>query len=137
MPKPKKVKMKFTAIKRTSNDVAIEDRLAGCGRKEAEHIIYVGELVERMLKSEFGAVLKALTAGRTSAELGSNRDGKLSADRILGRLEMADGLWSDLEQFVIDKDTQLRPIQTLDRHPESMSVADERIVREEDFVYTA
>lgn len=109
MPRPKKIKMTFTSPKRSQTDIAIEERIAGCGRKESEHIIYVGELVERMLKGEFGAVLKALTAGRVSAELSSNRDGKLSADRILGRLEMADGLMADLEQFVIDKDSQLQP----------------------------
>lgn len=137
MGRPRKVKMQFTTPKRTANDVAIEERLAGCGRKEAEHIIYVGDLVERILKSEFGAVIKALTAGRTSAELSSNRDGKLSSERILGRLEMAESLWSDLEQFVLDKDSYTRPVIMNDKHPETMSVADERIVREDNFVYTA
>lgn len=111
MPMKRKVKLKFSTPKRTQIDIAIEERIAGCGRKEAEHIIYVGQLVERMLKSEFGAVLKALTAGRTSAELSANRDGKVSADRILGRCEMAESLWGDLEQFVLDKDSQLRPIE--------------------------
>jgi hypothetical protein len=108
--RPKK-KMQFKSVPRTNQDIAIEERLAGCGRKESEHIIYVGALVERTLKGEFGAVLKALTAGRTSAELSSNRDGKMSADRILGRLEMADNLWADLEQFVLDKDAQLKPLE--------------------------
>lgn len=111
MPAKRKVKLQFNTPKRTATDVAIEERIAGCGRKEAEHIIYVGQLVERMLKSEFGAVLKALTAGRTSAELSGNRDGKITSDRILGRCEMAESLWGDLEQFVLDKDAQLRPIE--------------------------
>jgi len=100
----------------TPIDIAIEERLAACGRKEAEHIVYVGELVERTLKSEFGAVIRALTAGRVSNELSANRDGKLSSDRILGRLEMADLLWQDLEQFVLDKDTYKRPIKE-DKEP--------------------
>lgn len=130
-----KIKMNFSTPKRSATDIAIEDRLAGCGRLEAEHIIYVGELVERMLKSEFGAVLKALTAGRASAELSANRDGKLSADRILGRLEMADGLWSDLEQFVLDKDSQLRPIPNAERKIESISEILNRDSREETFQY--
>lgn len=131
-----KVKMNFTAPKRVVHDTAIEERLAGCGRKEAEHIIYVGELVERILKHEFGAVLRALTAGRTGAELQANRDGKLSADRILGRIEMADALWSDLEQFVIDKDAQLAPIPVADRKPESVSEREQRDIREESFTYS-
>lgn len=134
--KLRKKKMKFSTPKRSQTDIAIEERLAACGRLEAEHIIYVGELVERLLKSEFGAVLKALTAGRASAELASNKDGKLSADRILGRLEMADSLWSDLEQFVIDKDSQLRPIPRQEKVQESISVADEKNIREESFTYS-
>ena len=109
MPRPKKI----VASKRnkvTSIDVAIEERLAACGRREAVHIIYVGDLVERALKGEIGAVLKALMVGRTSREISDNRDGKLSADRILGRLEMVEILWCDLEQFVLDKDTMKEPV---------------------------
>lgn len=112
-----KKKLNFKAIKRTNQDVAIEERLTRCAKNEAEHIIYVGELVERILKSEFGAVLKALTAGRASAELTANKDGKLSSDRILGRVEMANALWDDLEQFVMDKDAQLTPIPMTSTEP--------------------
>lgn len=89
--------------KKSRTDQAIEERLAGCARSEASHIIYVGELVERVLCGEFGAVIKALTAGRISTEL-STRDGSVSSDRRIGRLEMANDLWTDLEQFVLDKD---------------------------------
>lgn len=100
-----------------SNTLAIEERLLGCSRKESEHIIYVGQLVEKALTGEVGAVIKALTAGRVSAELNSNRDGKLSPDRVLGRVEMANNLWDDLEQFVIDKDVLLRPITETTKVP--------------------
>lgn len=137
--KPKKlkkeIKMTFSTPKRTHTDIAIEERLAGCGRQESEHIIYVGELVERMLNGEFGAVLKALTAGRTSAELASNKDGKVSSERILGRLEMADSLWSDLEQFVLDKDAMLRPLPVAERVIESTLAADDRQTFEQKFQY--
>ena len=94
-----------------SHKFQIEERLIGCARKEHEHIIYIGDLVERIMRSEFGAVLKALTAGRVSQEIASNKDGKLSSERVLGRLEMADNLWNDLEQFVMDKDSLLRPLE--------------------------
>lgn len=97
-------------IKKTQADIAIEERLTKCAKGESEHIIYVGEVVERTLKGEFGAIIKALTAGRTSRELAENRDGKMSADRILGRIEMAEILWNDLEQFVEDKDKALEPV---------------------------
>lgn len=88
----------------------IEERLIKCAQKELEHIIYVGQLVERVLQSEFGAVLKALTAGRVSQEIASNKDNRLSSDRVLGRIEMADSLWNDLEQFVADKDKFMTPV---------------------------
>ncbi len=88
----------------TSSDMAIEERLASAGRGERNSIIYLGELVERNLKGEMGAILKALTTGRISSELQIARDNKISSDRILGRLEMAEELWQDFENFVNDKD---------------------------------
>lgn len=97
--------------KTTQIDIAIEERLAGCGRNEEEHIIYVGQLVERILKGEFGAVIKALTVGRISSELASSKSGSVSSDRILGRLEMAEHLWNDLELYVLDKDKLLAPVK--------------------------
>lgn len=109
--RPKKVKpeIRIETVE-TVTKLPIEERLAGCGRQEVEHIVYVGELVEKVLNSEFGAVLKALTTGRISYELTLNRESTVSPDRILGRLEMADLLWKDLEQYVIDKDAVQRPI---------------------------
>lgn len=99
----KKVKLDEIKKKPSKQEKEIEERLAGASRNEASHIIYLGELVERTLRSEFGAVLKALTAGRISMEL-STRDSTISSDRRIGRLEMANELWTDLEQYVIDKD---------------------------------
>lgn len=111
MAKSKKVQIAESAKKAKATQVSldIEERLAGCGRKEAEHIIYVGNLVERALKGEIGAVIKALTVGRTSAELSNSRTLNISSERVLGRLEMADSLWGDFEQFVLDKDKLLAP----------------------------
>lgn len=91
----------------TKKDLDIEERLAGCGRKEPEHIIYIGELVERTLKAEFGAVIKALTAGRISMELEHKKSSGLTSDWHLGRASMGNDLWNDLEQYVLDKDTVL------------------------------
>ena len=93
----------ISKAKKTRQDEDIEERLAGCSRHEAQHIVYVGDLVEKVLRSEFGAVLKALTAGRISTEL-ATRDSSISSDRRIGRLEMANDLWQDLEQFVLDRD---------------------------------
>ncbi len=105
-----KAKSGRTAVKRTSGvDESIEERLASAGRGDVSAIIHLRDLVERTLKGEFGAILKALTVGRTSRELAENRDGKLSSDRVLGRIEMAELLWNDLEQYVIDGDSLLVP----------------------------
>ncbi|MBX4189760.1 hypothetical protein KW791_00460 [Candidatus Parcubacteria bacterium] len=90
--------------KTSTVDMAIEERLASAGRRERHSIIYLGELVERHLRGEIGAILKALTAGRISTELGKSSVSGVSAERVLGRLEMAESLWNDLEQFVHDKD---------------------------------
>lgn len=106
-----KKKLMSTKLKRSSVDLAIEDRLAACGRGEPEHIIYVGMIVENLLKGEAGAIIKALTAGRSSSEILSNMSGKLSSDRVLGRIEAYENLWNDLEQFVLDKDRANEPIQ--------------------------
>lgn len=93
----------------TQVDLQIEDRLAGCGRKEPEHIQYVGVLVERALKGEIGAILKALTAGRISMELELSKTSNKTSDWHLGRCSMGNDLWNDLEQFVLDKDNLQRP----------------------------
>ena len=89
----------------------MRDRIAACGRKDSDQVIYVGELVEKVMKSEFGVILEALTAGRTTFEIGANRNSALSCDRVLGRIEMASLLFEDLEQFILDKDALLRPIE--------------------------
>jgi hypothetical protein len=89
--------------KQTRHERDIESKLIGCSRKEAQDIIYVGLLVERTLRGEFGAVLKALTAGRIASEL-SDRTSTVASERRVGRLEMANQLWEDLEEYVHDKD---------------------------------
>jgi len=95
--------------KETIADISVEDRLTRASRGEHDSIVYLGELVERILKGEFGAIIKALTAGRISRELSEAKQAPVSSDRILGRIEMAENLWNDLEQFVLDKDVCLTP----------------------------
>lgn len=111
MAKSKKTQIAETAKKQklTQVQIDIEERLAGCGRKEPEHIIYVGNLVERALRGEIGAVIKALTVGRVASELAISKSSSVSSERVLGRLEMADSLWGDFEQFVLDKDKLMKP----------------------------
>lgn len=106
--------------RKNAQQVSIEERLAGCGRQEPEHIEYVGTIVETVLKSEFGAILKALTAGRLSMELYSSKTSNRSSDWHLGRASMANDLWHDFEQFVIDAD-KLRQPKEIEIHQESDS----------------
>lgn len=120
--RPRKVRQKI----KNPKVFDIEERLTGCSRREAQHIIYVGTLVEHALLGEIGAVIKALTAGRVSAELASNKDGKLSSERVLGRVEMANSLWDDLEQFVIDKDNVNKPIPEPNNFQESVTESEAR-----------
>jgi len=112
MARPTKRKVISDSIKQTrknAQQISIEERLAGCGRQEPEHIEYVGSLVEIVLKGEFGAILKALTAGRLSMELYSSKTSNRSSDWHLGRASMANDLWHDFEQFVIDADKLRQP----------------------------
>lgn len=114
----KKLDEAIKKAKKTKHDVAIEERLIGCSKKEASHIHYIGDLVERILQGEFGAVIKALTAGRISQELHSAKHSGLSSDRVLGRIEMAENLWNDLEQFVLDRDKLALEANDETRQPE-------------------
>ena len=108
----------------TPVQLSIEERLAAAGRNEPDAVIYIGQLVERVLQGEFGAIIKALTAGRISTELSQARGSMTSSDRILGRLEMAENLWNDLEQFVMDKDSLNKP-QSYDEGVQSFNYSPE------------
>jgi hypothetical protein len=112
MPRISKKKRIVETVKKqksTQQQLSIEDRLAGCGRNEPEHIQYVGDVVEGVLRGEFGAILKALTAGRLSMELDHSKTSGRSSDWHLGRASMANDLWQDFEQYVLDKDRLKQP----------------------------
>jgi len=113
----------------------IEERLLLCAKGDHDSTVYIGELVERCLTGEIGAVLKALTAGRTAIEIQRNRDNKLSAERVLGRIEMADLLWNDLEQYVADKDALLQPLKEVKPSYETVSEGTPQAA-EQNFSYT-
>lgn len=87
----------------------IEERLA---RRSPEDVIYLGELVENFLNTDCGALLTVLLNSRVSMELEKSLRSNISADRVLGRCEMANILMGDFEQFVIDKQKMSEPIET-------------------------
>lgn len=90
--------------KKTKAGQDIQERLVRCAKADPQEIIYVGLLVERTLKGEFGEILQALTSGRTSEELSAQKSSSKSSDYHLGRLSAFNDLWNDLEQYVHDKD---------------------------------
>ena len=85
-------------------------------RRQPADLIYIGDLVEKHCflgegkPSEFLQLLKALTEGRAEQEVLATPNG-VSAETILGRVQMAFKLVNDLQQFVIDRDDAKRPIK--------------------------
>ena len=88
-------------------------------RRSNDDIIYIGSLVEKHCfkngneSTEFLELIKALTEGRAEQEALMNKPDQ-SAQRILGRIEMAYRLINDLNQFVIDKEAINRPLSKED-----------------------
>lgn len=88
--------------------MTIEERLL---RRDTEDLIYIGELVEKMLLQETGSILKALTNGRISHEAETSAKSGLSAERHLGRIEAYQQVMNDLETFVTDMKKLKEPIE--------------------------
>lgn len=112
MPRIKKVKLTqkdLDKAKDSVTDLAIEDRITRSSKGDTDSIVHIGEVVEKLLVGEAGAILKALTVGRISMELDSAKVSGKTSDFHLGRLSMANDLWNDLEQYVLDKDKVLAP----------------------------
>ena len=105
---------------RGNSDMTIRERII---RRLPEDIIYLGDLVEKHMYGEFGEVLDALTQGRINEEVLKERNG-VSPDRILGRCEMAARLSQDLEQYVVDRDEIMKPLEMKEKETES-PIADE------------
>ena len=112
MPRIKQTKVKFIS---NNKDAMIHEKLIACSNGDASAIVEIGEIVEHFLKSSMAVIIETLTVGRRSMELETSRVNNVSADRILGRLEMADIIWKDLEQYVHDKDMAQRRIKVSHR----------------------
>lgn len=107
----RKIKAQPAPLKAPASQKAIDERLASAAQGELRDIVYIGELVEKVLLGEFGSVLRALMKGRAAMELNESRvTAKVSADRYLGRLDAYERILSDLEQYVLDKDFAFKKI---------------------------
>lgn len=120
MPKIKQTGVRFIS---NSNDSRIHEVLVSCAQGDPSAIIEIGQLVENFLKSPMAVVLESLTVGRRSMELEQSRQAQMSSDRFLGRIEMADLIWKDLEQFVHDKDMATKRVR-VSRTPKESHSAD-------------
>lgn len=77
-------------------------------RNEVEDKIYLGTLVEKAMKGEFGALIDCLLDGMRRAVLEQSiRTGAISAERYLGRIEAMQVLRDELTQMVQIKDQLL------------------------------
>jgi hypothetical protein len=87
----------------------LEQRLE---RLEDEDLLIIGEKVQQFLDSELGKLFKnKLLPNLQKMEIERSRDGKISADRALGRIEAYNVVLSDLENFVASKKELERPIR--------------------------
>jgi hypothetical protein len=120
MPRVKQKSVRFVS---NSNDANIHERLVGCANGDPGSIVEIGNLVENFLKSPMAVVLESLTVGRRSMEIEQSRQSQMSSDRFLGRIEMADLIWKDLEQFVHDKDMATKRIRVSRTQDESSSAS--------------
>ena len=118
---------RFKREKRSTVQVDIEERLAACSRGDLDNIIHVGNVVEKALQGEIGSILRALLRGRSSMELSESRlqGGTLNADRFLGRLDAYEKIWTDLEQYVHDKDAAIRKLVKQSQPEEEGSLAED------------
>lgn len=102
---------KFGKDRREVIETQTNERLAAAARGELKEIVYVGELVERVLLGEFGAILRALLRGLSAAALAESRaKSEMPSDRYLGRLDGYDKVLENLEQYVLDGDMASKKI---------------------------
>jgi len=78
--------------------LTIEERMK---RNEPEDKIYIGQLVEQHLRSEFGQIVKCIIEGVKDRKLDdSERNPNISSDRILGIIVGLTALQTELDSCV-------------------------------------
>lgn len=104
MGRPKKVK--------TVDDYPeIAEMMVACGKGDPSAIRAVGDYVEHTLKSKFGKVLEIYLRGKEMEIINRAKQDLVQAPVYLGMLSAVKEFALDLEQFVLDKDKVLAPIE--------------------------
>ncbi len=97
----------------------IKDRL---DRQDNEDIIIIGEAVEAFLRSDAGEIFHLMISNLQKLEMQNSRNGSISAERALGRIEAYETVISDFQTFVDRKYEIQRPVETA---PPETEVAEE------------
>lgn len=107
----------------------IEERLT---RRSPDDIIFIGNLIQNAMRSDFWVVLQMLSSSLKVEEIEKSKTGiggPISSDRVLGRIEAYETLTSNLEAFVTMKEELSKPLTQKKESPEDG--AEEIIDREE------
>lgn len=109
----------------------IEERLI---RRHAEDIVYVGNIIRSLMRTETWGMLKFVTASRRVDEIEKARNGvgaPISADRVLGRIEAYESILGDLEAIAVQAEELQKPIESKSKDNEEGA---EEIVRQDDVI---
>lgn len=119
--------------KKKDEVVDIETRML---RRSPSDIIYLGDIVEKyFINTELNPILTALTQGRISKEAKEAKRGVVNAERILGRIEMADQLVDDLTQYVYDRNEMKKPKKRKGKEVETALASEPDIPDTQTFSY--
>jgi hypothetical protein len=104
MGRPKKVK--------TVEDYPeVAEMMVKCAQGDPTAIRAVGDYVENVLKSKFGKVLELYFRGKEVEIINRAKQDLPQAPVYLGMLSAVKEFALDLEQFVLDKDKVLAPVE--------------------------
>lgn len=104
MGRPKKVK--------TVNDYPeVSELMIKCSQRDVAAIRAVGEYVENILKGKFGKILEIYLRGKETEIINRAKQDLPQSAFYLGMLGAIKEFALDLEQFVLDKDKVLEPVQ--------------------------
>ena len=89
----------------------ITELMVACGKGDATAIRAVGDYVEHTLRSKFGKVLEIYLRGKEMEIINRAKQDLTQAPVYLGMLSVVKEFALDLEQFVLDKDKVLEPVE--------------------------
>jgi hypothetical protein len=89
----------------------VAEMMVACGKGDPSAIRAVGDYVEHTLRSKFGKVLEIYLRGKEMEIINRAKQDLTQAPVYLGMLSAVKEFAIDLEQFVLDKDKVLEPVE--------------------------